>query len=103
MHLKNSTSFAEDSSILQQIVDLVITFFFSYQQIFQCGTFHMLDAVVVEQMLKEGVLVCVIKRSPLDNCKLPAAIKVCVTAGHSEGDLLLVTSKLKAVTNKVLS
>lgn len=54
-------------------------------------------------MLDEGVLVCSIKRSPLDNCKLPAAIKVCVTAGHSEGDLLLVTSKLRNVIDKVLS
>lgn len=59
--------------------------------------------LVFEQMLDEGVLVCLTKRSPLDNCKLPAAIKVCVTAGHSEGDLLLVTSKLRNVIDKVLS
>jgi len=76
LHLQKSTSFGEDSSILQQIVDL---------------------------MLDDGVLVCLIKRSALDNCKLPAAIKVCVTAGHSEGDLILVTSKLRDVIGKVLS
>lgn len=53
-------------------------------------------------MLDEGILLSVTKRSLLDNCKLPAAMKVCVTAGHTEGDLLLVTSKLRDVIEKVL-
>ncbi|KAG0584220.1 hypothetical protein KC19_3G194500 [Ceratodon purpureus] len=75
LHLQKSISFAEDSSVLQRIVDL---------------------------MLDEGVLLSVTKRSLLDNCKLPAALKVTVTAGHTEGDLLLVTSKLRDVIEKVL-
>lgn len=75
LHLEESASFAEDSSILQRVVDL---------------------------MLDEGILLSLTKRSLLDNCKLPAAIKVVVTAGHSEEDLLLVTSKLRNVMAKVL-
>jgi serine palmitoyltransferase len=53
-------------------------------------------------MLDEGILLSVTKRSLLDNCKLSAAIKISVTAAHSEGDLLLVTSKLRDAVEKVL-
>lgn len=152
LHLQKSTSFGEDSSILQQIVDLVkkslnpslacvpdfqdldtgvldmhSCYLISLLLVTKC-VHHQSDLVnvglsyctflgilrlsrdtdveldlVFEQMLDDGVLVCLIKRSALDNCKLPAAIKVCVTAGHSEGDLILVTSKLRDVIGKVLS
>ena len=63
---------------------------------------HLELVFVFEQMLDEGVLLSLTKRSLLDNCKLPAAIKVIVTAAHTEGDLLLVISKLRNVVEKVL-
>lgn len=55
------------------------------------------------QMLEKGVLMCEIKRSILDKCNTPAAIRICVTAGHTEEDLVQASSALRKVVEEVLS
>jgi serine palmitoyltransferase len=53
-------------------------------------------------MLENGVLMCEIKRSILDKCNMPAAIRICVTAGHTEEDLVQASSALRKVVEEVL-
>jgi serine palmitoyltransferase len=76
LHLQRSGSFAEDSVILQQIVD---------------------------KMLEEGVLLSASKRSLLDKCKLGAGICIMVTASHTEAELLSVSSSLRNVIQSVVA
>jgi len=76
LHLQRSGSFAEDSVILQQIVD---------------------------KMLEEGVLLSASKRSLLDKCKLGAGIRIMVTASHTEAELLSVSSSLGNVIQSVVA
>jgi len=59
--------------------------------------------VVHSQVLKEeSVFVVVSKRSTLDKCRLPVGIRLFVSAGHSESDLLKASKSLKRVTASVL-
>ncbi|EFJ35907.1 hypothetical protein SELMODRAFT_230105 [Selaginella moellendorffii] len=64
------------------------------------GSFHA-DAAylqaIVDEMLEHSVLMSVQKRTALDNCALPAGIRVCISAGHTESDIISATAVLKKV------
>ncbi|CAJ1972716.1 unnamed protein product [Sphenostylis stenocarpa] len=58
---------------------------------------------IAERVLKEeSVFVVVSKRSTLDRCRLPVGIRLFVSAGHSESDVLKASESLKRVTASVL-
>ncbi|KAI3857931.1 hypothetical protein MKW98_011197 [Papaver atlanticum] len=78
LKLKNSTgSFNADSQLLQSIA---------------------------HHVLEEGsVLVAASKRSILDKCQLPAGIRLFVSAGHTEADLLKAAASLKTASELLLS
>lgn len=55
------------------------------------------------QMLKEdSVFVVTSKRSTLDKCHLPVGIRLFVSAGHSESDMVKASESLKRVAELVL-
>lgn len=54
------------------------------------------------QMLDQGVLLSVTKRSILDKCKLGAGIRITVSAGHTEAELINVASLMNCAIGKVL-
>lgn len=55
------------------------------------------------QVLKEdSVLLASSKRSTLDKCSLPAGIRIFVSAGHSDSDLLKASEALKRAATYVL-
>ncbi|XP_042477145.1 long chain base biosynthesis protein 1b [Macadamia integrifolia] len=59
---------------------------------------------IADRMLKEDtVFVVASKRSTVDRCRLPAGIRLFVSAAHSESDLLHVSESLKRVAALVLS
>ncbi|PON61888.1 Glycine dehydrogenase (decarboxylating) [Parasponia andersonii] len=58
---------------------------------------------IADRVLKEdSVFVVTSKRSTLDKCQLPIGIRLFVSAGHSESDLLKVSDSLKRVAGSVL-
>ncbi|PSS21097.1 Long chain base biosynthesis protein [Actinidia chinensis var. chinensis] len=59
---------------------------------------------IADRALKEdSVFVVTSKRSTLDKCRLPVGIRLFVSAGHSESDLLKASESLKRVAAVVLS
>ncbi|KAL5710442.1 serine C-palmitoyltransferase [Ranunculus cassubicifolius] len=59
---------------------------------------------ITDHMLKnECVLVTTSRRSTLDKCRLPAGIRLFVSASHTESDILKVTESLKRVSQSVLA
>eukprot|EP00250_Pteridium_aquilinum_P020600 c24875_g1_i1 orf=202-2427(+) len=77
MHLKKTCgSFKEDSRVLQKISEQMVS--------------------------KESVLVSVTTRSVLDKCKLPAALRLAVSAGHTEVDLSAAAAALRKVAASIL-
>ncbi|GBG76086.1 hypothetical protein CBR_g21746 [Chara braunii] len=77
MYLKNSTnSFGGDFMVLQKIVE------------------KMLD--------DKSVLLTCTKRMPLDRVRWPASIRIAVSAGHNDKDLLAAAESLKVVAASVL-
>jgi len=61
-----------------------------------------LNVVHWQVLREESVFVVVSKRSTLDKCRLPVGIRLFVSAGHSEFDLLKASESLKRVTESVL-
>ncbi|XP_022131728.1 long chain base biosynthesis protein 1 isoform X2 [Momordica charantia] len=58
---------------------------------------------IAERALREySVLIPTSKRSTLDKCRLPVGIRLMVSAGHSESDLLKATESLRSVAVAVL-
>uniref|UniRef100_A0ACD6ACG4 Uncharacterized protein n=1 Tax=Avena sativa TaxID=4498 RepID=A0ACD6ACG4_AVESA len=58
---------------------------------------------IAEQALKEdSVFIVATKRSSLDRCKLPVGIRLFVSAGHTESDIIKVCSSLKRISALVL-
>lgn len=56
------------------------------------------------QVLKEDhVLVVTSKRSTLDKCHLPVGIRLFVSAGHSESDLIKASESLKRIASLALA
>ncbi|GJP29498.1 hypothetical protein CLOM_g16918 [Closterium sp. NIES-68] len=62
----------------------------------------LLQKIVDEMREGEDVLVSVPLRSPLDICPLPAGIRVCLSAGHSQDDMLLAAKAFGRATARVL-
>uniref|UniRef100_A0A1D1Y5X7 serine C-palmitoyltransferase n=1 Tax=Anthurium amnicola TaxID=1678845 RepID=A0A1D1Y5X7_9ARAE len=59
---------------------------------------------IVDRALKEhSVFLVTSKRSTLDKCRLPVGIRMFVSAGHTEADLLKASESLKRVAAEVLS
>ncbi|XP_047338239.1 long chain base biosynthesis protein 1 isoform X2 [Impatiens glandulifera] len=57
---------------------------------------------IADRVLKEdSIFVLTIKRSTLDKCRLPVGIKLLVSAGHSEEDILKASCALKKVAEAV--
>ena len=55
------------------------------------------------QALKEdSLLVVSSKKSFLDKCRLPVGIKLLVSAGHSDSDLVKVAESLKRLASELL-
>lgn len=78
LKLKNSTgSFKSDMQLLDNIVDRVLK--------------------------EDSVFLVTSKRSNLDKCRLPAGIRMFVSAGHSEADVLKAAESLKRVAGSLLS
>ncbi|KAI5064892.1 hypothetical protein GOP47_0019587 [Adiantum capillus-veneris] len=76
MQLKSSTgSFKEDSRVLQKIFEQLLN--------------------------KESVLVSMTRRSVLDKCKLPTALRLAVSVGHAEADLLAAAVSIKKVAASI--
>ena len=61
-----------------------------------------LNVVYLQVLKEESVFVVVSKRSTLDKCRLPVGIRLFVSAGHSESDLLKASESLKKVVASVL-
>lgn len=61
-----------------------------------------LNVVYLQVLKEESVFVVVSKRSTLDKCRLPVGIRLFVSAGHSESDLLKASESLKRVVASVL-
>ncbi|XP_039128989.1 long chain base biosynthesis protein 1b-like [Dioscorea cayenensis subsp. rotundata] len=78
LKLKNSTgSFKSDMQLLDNIVDRVLK--------------------------EDSVFLVTSKRSKLDKCRLPAGIRMFVSAGHSEADVRKAAESLKRVAGSLLS
>ncbi|RDX67741.1 Long chain base biosynthesis protein 1, partial [Mucuna pruriens] len=63
---------------------------------------HLLENIAERVLKEESVFVVVSKRSTLDKCRLPIGIRLFVSAGHSESDLIKACESLKRVTAAVL-
>ncbi|KAI4330084.1 hypothetical protein MLD38_028392 [Melastoma candidum] len=59
---------------------------------------------IVSRLLKEESVIAVTsKRSTLDKCRLPVGIKLYVSAGHTESDLLKAADSIRRVAASVLA
>ncbi|KAI5676673.1 hypothetical protein M9H77_07623 [Catharanthus roseus] len=59
---------------------------------------------IADRVLKEDhVLVVTSKRSTLDKCHLPVGIRLFVSAGHSESDLIKASESLKRIASLALA
>lgn len=63
---------------------------------------RLLETIAERVLREESVFVVVSKRSTLDKCRLPVGIRLFVSAGHSESDVLKASESLKRVTESVL-
>ncbi|KAK7321675.1 hypothetical protein VNO77_32538 [Canavalia gladiata] len=63
---------------------------------------HLLENIAERALKEESVFVVTSKRSTLDKCRLPVGIRLFVSAGHSESDLLKASESLKRVAASVL-
>lgn len=59
--------------------------------------------VYLQALKEDSVFVVTSKRSTLDKCRLPMGIRLFVSAGHSESDLLKASGSLKRVAALVLA
>ncbi|KAK0598849.1 hypothetical protein LWI29_038561 [Acer saccharum] len=63
---------------------------------------HLLEDIADSALKEDSVFVVTTKRSTLDKCRLPVGIRLFVSAGHSESDLLKACESLKRVSAIVL-
>ncbi|KAI9160709.1 hypothetical protein LWI28_010869 [Acer negundo] len=63
---------------------------------------HLLEDIADIALKEDSVFVVTTKRSTLDKCRLPVGIRLFVSAGHSESDLLKACESLKRVSAIVL-
>ncbi|XP_008810414.1 long chain base biosynthesis protein 1b-like [Phoenix dactylifera] len=64
---------------------------------------QLLDKIVDRVLKEDSIFIVTTKRSALDKCPLPVGIRLFVSAGHSESDLLKASESLKRVAASVLS
>ncbi|KAI8534616.1 hypothetical protein RHMOL_Rhmol10G0104000 [Rhododendron molle] len=64
---------------------------------------QLLDEIADRALKEDSVFVVTSKRSTLDKCRLPVGIRLFVSAGHSESDLLKASGSLKRVAALVLA
>ena len=97
---KSTGSIQNDLQLLESIAERVSNFLSNAtEHIFH----HIFWTYVCFQALEEySVLVVTSKRSTVDKCRLPVGIRLMVSAGHSESDLLKATESLKSVAAVVL-
>ncbi|KAJ1384815.1 Pyridoxal phosphate-dependent transferase, major domain [Sesbania bispinosa] len=63
---------------------------------------HLLENIAERVLKEDSVFVVASRRSTLDKCRLPVGIRLFVSAGHSESDLLKASESLKRVAALVL-
>lgn len=68
----------------------------------QKSDFQLLEDIADRALKEDSVLVVTSKRSKLDKCSLEVGIRLFVSAGHSESDLIKASESLKRVTESVL-
>ncbi|XP_057501331.1 long chain base biosynthesis protein 1-like [Actinidia eriantha] len=64
---------------------------------------QLLEEIADRALKEDSVFVVTSKRSTLDKCRLPVGIRLFVSAGHSESDLLKASESLKRVAAVVLA
>lgn len=64
---------------------------------------QLLEKIVERVLNEDSVYIVTTKRSNLDKCRLPAGIRIFVSAGHSQSDLMKASESLKGVAASVLS
>ncbi|OAY74694.1 Long chain base biosynthesis protein 1a [Ananas comosus] len=67
------------------------------------GDLQLLEQIAKRALEEDSVFLVTTKRSSLDRCRLPVGIRLFVSAGHSESDLVKVSNSLKRVAVSVLS
>lgn len=63
---------------------------------------QLLEKLVGKVLKEDSVFIVTTKRSVLDKCRLPVGIRMFVSAGHSESDLLRASDSLKRAAASVL-
>ncbi|XP_020525615.1 long chain base biosynthesis protein 1 isoform X2 [Amborella trichopoda] len=63
----------------------------------------LLEAINDKMLKEENILLSAPKRSTLDNCKLPCGVRICVSAGHSQDDVLKLAMSLKRVAASIFA
>lgn len=63
---------------------------------------HLLEDIADHMLKEDSVFVVVSKRSTLDKCRLPVGIRLFVSAGHTESDLLKASESMKRVAASML-
>ncbi|KAH7556951.1 hypothetical protein JRO89_XS11G0016200 [Xanthoceras sorbifolium] len=63
---------------------------------------HLLEDIADRALKEDSIFVVTSKRSTLDKCRLPVGLRLFVSAGHSESDLLKASESLKRVSAIVL-
>ncbi|KAJ0964225.1 hypothetical protein J5N97_029347 [Dioscorea zingiberensis] len=64
---------------------------------------QLLDKITDRVLKDDSVFIVTSKRSNLDKCRLPIGIRMFISAGHSEADILKAAESLKRVAALVLS
>lgn len=67
------------------------------------GDNQLLDDLADRVLKEDSVFVATSKRSTLDKCRLPVGLRLFVSAGHSENDLLKASESLKKAATVVLA
>ncbi|KAI3446900.1 hypothetical protein Pfo_003565 [Paulownia fortunei] len=67
------------------------------------GDLHVLEDIADRVLKEHSIFVVTSKRSTLDNCKLPAGIRLFVSAAHTESDLVTACESFKRVTAELLA
>lgn len=58
--------------------------------------------IIMQALKEDSLLVVSSKKSFLDKCRLPVGIKLLVSAGHSDSDLIKVSESLKRLASELL-
>lgn len=97
---KSTGSIQNDLQLLENIAEHVSNLISNTSRL---TVFTIYSKDLCFQVLKEySVFVVTSKRSMLDKCRLPVGIRLMVSAGHSESDLLKAREALRSVAAVVL-